>query len=103
MMTEVTAERRYAGVRCYSCGEAIPVPKRIAKMATEIDAEGSETTREINPGVFNLRCRVCEKENFYGAKDVMEIEGEPRLARPRAQAAGSLLRHSVKLARTANA
>jgi len=102
-MTEVTAERGYAGVRCYSCGEAIPVPKRIAKMATEIDAEGSETTREINPGVFNLRCKVCEKENFYGAKDVMEIEGEPRLARPRAQAAGSLLRHSVKLARTANA
>jgi hypothetical protein len=72
-------------------------------MATELDAEGSETTREINPGVFNLRCKVCEKENFYGAKDVMEIEGEPRLTRPRARTAGSLLRPSVKLARTANA
>jgi cytochrome c5 len=103
MMTEATAERRYAGVRCYSCGEAIPVPKRIAKMATEVDAEGSETAREINPAVFNLRCKVCEKENFYGAKDVTEMEGEPRLTRLRARAAESLLRPAVKLARTANA
>ncbi len=102
-MTEATVERRYAGVRCFSCGEPIPVPARIAKKATPLDAEGSEASREINPAVFNLRCKVCEKENFYGPKDVMEMDGEPRLTRPRARAAGSLLRPSVKLARTANA
>jgi hypothetical protein len=103
MMTEATAERRYAGVHCYSCGEPIPVPARIAKKATARDAEGSEAAQEINPAVFNLRCKVCEKENFYGTKDVREMEGEPRLTRPRARAAGSLLRPSIKLARTANA
>jgi hypothetical protein len=102
-MTEATAEGRYAGVHCYSCGEPIPVPARIAKKATTADAEGSEATREINPAVFNLRCKVCEKENFYGAKDVREMDGEPRLVRSRARAAGSLLRPSIKLARTASA
>ncbi len=102
-MTEATAERRYTGVRCYSCGEAIAVPKRIAKQTTAPDAESSETAREINPAVFNLRCKACEKENFYGAKDVMEMDGEPRLSRSRARAAGSLLQQSIKLARTANA
>ena len=103
MMMDVTDERHYAGVRCCSCGEPIPVPARIAKKATAPDAEASENSREINPAVFNLRCKVCEKENFYGAKDVREINGEPRLTRPRARAAGSLLRPSVKLARTASA
>lgn len=102
-MTETTVERRYAGVRCFSCGEPIPVPTRIARKATALDDAGSETSREINPAVFNLRCKVCEKENFYGAKDVMQMDGEPRLSRPRARAAGSLLHPSVKLARTANA
>jgi hypothetical protein len=53
--------------------------------------------------VFNLRCKACEKENFYGVKDVANIHGAPRLARPRPRAAGSLLRPDVKLARTANA
>jgi hypothetical protein len=103
MMTEATAERRYAGVHCYSCGEPIPVPARIAKKATTPDAESSGAAQEINPAVFNLRCKVCEKENFYGPKDVREMDGEPRLTRPRARAAGSLLRPSIKLARTANA
>jgi cytochrome c5 len=103
MMMEVTAERRYMGVRCHSCGEAIAVPNRIAKKTAPPDAEGSENAHEINPAVFNLRCKVCEKENFYGAKDMMEMHGEPRLTRARAQAAGSLLRPSVKLVRTANA
>jgi hypothetical protein len=102
-MTEATVERRYAGVRCSSCGEPIAVPARVATRASTVDADGSEASREINPAVFNLRCKVCEKENFYGAKDVMQMDGEPRLTRPRARAAGSLLHPSVKLARTANA
>ena len=58
---------------------------------------------ESQPVVFNLRCKACEKENFYGAKDVANIHGAPRLARPRPRAAGSLMRPDIKLARTANA
>jgi len=43
--------------------------------------------------MFNLRCNLCEKENFYNMTDVIEIEGSPRLRtrstplRPRAKAA----------------
>jgi hypothetical protein len=53
--------------------------------------------------VFNLRCKACEKENFYGAKDVVNVQGAPRLARPRPGGPASLMRPHLKLARTANA
>lgn len=102
MMVETTAKQRYAGVRCYSCGEAIPVPSRISKKAA-IGGSDAEPVRDINSSVFNLRCKVCEKENFYGPRDVLEIEGTPRLTRLKAGPVGSLLRPAVKLARSANA
>jgi hypothetical protein len=66
-------------------------------------ADTSEPATEIQPVVFNLRCKACEKENFYGGKDVANIQGTPRAARPRPRSAGSLLRPDIKLARTANA
>jgi len=102
-MVETTATQRYAGVRCYSCGEAIQVPARIAKKAIMSGNEDVEQTREINPSVFNLRCKVCEKENYYGPRDIREIEGTPRLTRLKARAVGSLLRPQVKMVRRANA
>ncbi len=103
MMVETTAKQRYAGVRCYSCGEAIPVPTRISKKAEISEGIDFEPVREINSSVFNLRCKVCEKENFYGPRDILEIEGTPRLTRLKARAIGSLLRPAMKLARSANA
>jgi cytochrome c5 len=102
-MTQATATQQYSGVHCYACGEAISLPARIAKKAAAVTAETSEVAGEINPVVFNLRCKACEKENFYGAKDVVEIQGTPRSPRPRAHSAVSLLRSQIKLSRTANA
>jgi hypothetical protein len=77
------------------------LPSRAEKALAAHQAEASEPAAETQPIVFNLRCKACEKENFYGAKDVANIHGTPRSARPRS--AGSLMRPNLKLARTANA
>lgn len=102
-MTQGIVTQQYSGVYCRACGEPISLPSRAEKALAAHQAEASDPTAEIRPVVFNLRCKACEKENFYGAKDVAVIQGAPRSARPRARAAASLLRPDLKLARTANA
>jgi cytochrome c5 len=102
-VTQAIVTQQYSGVYCRACGEPISLPARAEKAVTAQQAGASEAAAESQPLVFNLRCKACEKENFYGAKDVANIHGAPRLARPRARAAASLLRPDIKLARTANA
>ncbi len=102
-MNQAIVTQQYSGVYCRACGEPISLPVRAEKALAAPQAEAAEPVREALPAVFNLRCKACEKENFYGAKDVANIHGAPRLARPRARAAASLLRPDIKLARTANA
>jgi hypothetical protein len=102
-VNQAIVTQQYSGVYCRACGEPISLPVRAEKALAAYRAEASEPVREELPVVFNLRCKACEKENFYGAKDVASIHGAPRLARPRARAAASLLRPDLKLARTANA
>jgi len=102
-VTQAIATQQYSGVYCRACGEPISLPARAEKALAAHHADASEPAAEIQPVVFNLRCKACEKENFYGAKDVVNVQGAPRLARPRPRAATSLLRPSLKLARTANA
>jgi hypothetical protein len=102
-VSQAIVTQQYSGVYCRACGEPISLPVRAEKALAASQAESSEPVREALPVVFNLRCKACEKENFYGAKDVANIHGAPRLARPRARAAASLLRPDIKLARTANA
>jgi hypothetical protein len=70
---------------------------------TAIQSGAPEAAGESQPVIFNLRCKACEKENFYGAKDVSNIQGTPRSVRPRPRAATTLMRPHLKLARTANA
>jgi hypothetical protein len=95
--------QQYSGVYCRACGEPISLPARVEKALAPRQGEASEPAPEALPLVFNLRCKACEKENFYGAKDVANIHGSPRLARPRPRETPSLLRPQLKLARTANA
>ncbi len=102
-MTQAIVTQQYSGVYCRACGEPISLPVRAEKALATQPAQTSEPASEALPVVFNLRCKACEKENFYGAKDVANIHGAPRLARPRARAAAPLLRPNLKLARTANA
>jgi cytochrome c5 len=102
-MTQATVTQQYSGVYCRACGEPISLPARAEKALTARQAGAAEAAGESQPIVFNLRCKACEKENFYGANDVASIHGAPRLARPRPRPTPSLLRPDLKLARTANA
>jgi hypothetical protein len=102
-VTQATVTQQYSGVYCRACGEPISLPSRAEKALAAHEAEASDPTAEIRPVVFNLRCKACEKENFYGAKDVVNIHGTPRAARPRPRSTGSLLSPDLKLARAANA
>ena len=102
-MTQATVLQQYSGVFCRACGEPISLPARVEKALVARQGEASEPALEALPVVFNLRCKACEKENFYGAKDVSNIHGTPRSARPRPRATAPLLRSDIKLARTANA
>jgi hypothetical protein len=102
-VTQASVTPQYSGVYCRACGEPISLPARVEKAVVARQGEASEPAPEALPVVFNLRCKACEKENFYGANDLVTIQGMPRLARPRPRATPQLLRPHLKLARTANA
>src|SRR5580692_3067041 len=95
-----TEKQKYSGVRCYSCGEAIPLPtKTVQKVNAR--AEKADVGPTETPIVFNLRCKACEKESFYGVKDIVQMEGTPRRSRAGARA-NTLLRPPSGLAHAAN-
>ena len=97
-----TEKQKYSGVRCYSCGEAIPLP---AKTVQKVNAraEKADTAPTETPIVFNLRCKACEKESFYGVKDIVQMEGTPRQTRAGARANTKLMRPAIGgLAHAAN-
>jgi hypothetical protein len=97
-----THQEKYSGVRCYSCGEAIPLPaKTVQKVHAR--AEKAEAGHVETPVVFNLRCKACEKESFYGVQDIVQMEGTPRISRAAARANSKLMRPlSGGLAHAAN-
>ena len=97
-----TEKQKYSGVRCYSCGEAIPLPTKIVQKV-HARSEKADASHPETPIVFNLRCKACEKESFYGVKDMIQIEGTPRLFRASARANAKLMRPAVAgLAQAAN-
>jgi hypothetical protein len=83
--------QHYLGVLCVCCRQPIPLPAN-RKEAAQHDPQSSSLISE-DTRMFNLRCNLCEKENFYNMADVIEIEGSPRLRtrstplRPRSKAA----------------
>jgi cytochrome c5 len=96
-----TLKEKYSAVRCYSCGEAIPVPTKTVQKVNARD-EKVEAARVETPIVFNLRCKACEKESFYGVQDILQAEGTPRLSRATARANAKLMRPPAGLAHAAN-
>jgi hypothetical protein len=97
-----TEKQKYSGVRCYSCGEAIPLPAKTV-LKVNARAEKADTAHPETPIVFNLRCKACEKESFYGVKDIVQIEGTPRQTRAGARANTKLMRPAIGgLAHAAN-
>ena len=99
-MTLGTKMEKYHGVQCRSCGETIAVPSRIAnkKILPEADAGN-----EVNFPSLNLRCRICEKENFYKMSDIREIEETPSSSASRERPSSSRLRPQAKLSKAAKA
>jgi hypothetical protein len=73
-MTLGTKMEKDHGVRCHSCGETIPVPARIANKQALLKQEANTVSGEPHFPTLNLRCRVCQKENFYKISDVLEVE-----------------------------
>lgn len=73
-MTLGTKMEKYHGVRCHSCGETIPVPARIANKQALLNQDANTASGEAHFPTLNLRCRVCQKENFYKISDVQEVE-----------------------------
>jgi hypothetical protein len=73
-MTLGTEMEKYHGVRCHSCGETIPVPARIANKQASLKQDANTASGEPHFPTLNLRCRVCQKENFYKISDVLEVE-----------------------------
>ena len=72
-MNSMTSIPKYHGVRCQFCGQAIRVSAQAANKAAAF--QSTETAQDAETGMLNLRCRVCEKENFYSIADVIEITG----------------------------
>jgi len=97
-----TLKEKYSGVRCYSCGEAIPLPVKTVQRV-HARAEKADTAADESPIVFNLRCKACEKESFYGVQDIVQMEGTPRVSRTGARANSKLIRPTASgLAHAAN-
>jgi hypothetical protein len=93
--------QQYSGVRCYSCGEAIPLSAKTLQKVSE-RAEQADAVPSESPIVFNLRCKACEKESFYGVQDIAKIDGTPRLSRAGARANAKFIRTPAGLAHAAN-
>ena len=97
-MTLGTKREKYHGVRCHFCGETIPVPARIAHKQALLKLAPAGNPDEENFPTLNLRCRVCQKENFYKSSDVQEVGDLPDQSQGRK---GSRLRPQARIFRTA--
>jgi hypothetical protein len=102
-MTIGTKMEKYHGVQCRSCGETIAVPSRIANKEIPAEPSAAGAGNEARFPSLNLRCRICEKENFYKMSDIREIEETPSSSASRERPSSSRLRPQAKLSKTAKA
>jgi hypothetical protein len=102
-MTPGTKTEQYHGVQCRSCGETISVPARIASKGAMADPSDSGAADPARFPTLNLRCRICEKENFYKLSDIREIEETPSSPALRERPSPTRLRPQAKLSKAAKA
>jgi hypothetical protein len=100
-MTLGTKMEKYHGVRCYFCGETIPVPARVANKQASLKLDSAVNSDEQNFPSLNLRCRVCQKENFYKIADVQEVEDIPDQSKTRKGPSLHRLRPQARIQKTA--
>jgi hypothetical protein len=101
-VSEQLESQKYTGVFCHSCRQPIPVPQRMIDKARlfEIDDELGE--HEMPTSILNLRCKACERENFYRISDVQDIPGTPISFSARRQSPYTLMRSQNRLSKAAN-
>jgi hypothetical protein len=102
-MTLGAKMEKYHGVQCRSCGETIAVPSRIASKEARSEPSADSAGNEGNYPSLNLRCRVCEKENFYKLSDIREIEETPVSSMVRQRPSPTRLRPLGRLSKAAKA
>ena len=102
-MTLGTKMEKYHGVQCRSCGETISVPARLAKKRVLPESGDSGAGSEAGFPTLNLRCRICEKENFYKMSDVREIDETADSSSVRERPSPARLRPQAKLSKAARA
>jgi hypothetical protein len=100
-MTLGTKMEKYHGVRCHFCGETIPVPARVANKQASLKPDPAVNSDEQNFPSLNLRCRVCQKENFYKITDVVEVEDIPDQSNVRIGPSPHRLRSQARILKTA--
>jgi hypothetical protein len=101
-MSDELKSQRYTGVFCHSCRQPIPVPQRMMDKASLLEIDDQLGHHEAPASILNLRCKACERENFYKISDVQEILGTPLSFAARARPSSTLLRSQNKLSRAAN-
>lgn len=69
---------------------------------TVFEIEDALGQQEMPASILNLRCKACEKENFYKISEVKEFLGTPLSFATRARSSSTLLRSRNKLSRAAN-
>jgi hypothetical protein len=99
-MNEKPEVKKYTGVRCHVCRKPIQVSTKMLAKIEAARADNSASSGENSP-VLNLRCRSCEKENFYRISEVLDFEGAPEP--PRGNRRPSLLQPEVRRTRAASA
>jgi hypothetical protein len=102
-MTPGTKTENYHGVQCRSCGETISVPARIANKLIVLEPSDSGAGDLARFPTLNLRCRICEKENFYKLSDIREIDETPSSSAVRERPSPTRLRPQAKLSKAAKA
>jgi hypothetical protein len=102
-MTLGTKMEKYHGVQCRSCGETISVPARLANKRVLPESGDSGAGDEAGFPTLNLRCRICEKENFYKMSDIREIDETAGSSAIRERPSATRLRPQAKLSKAAKA
>jgi hypothetical protein len=101
-MRDELKSQKYAGVFCHSCRQPIPVPQRMIDKARLMEIDDQLGHHEVRASILNLRCKACERENFYKISDVQDVPGTPLSFAARARSSSTLLRSQNKLSRAAN-
>ena len=77
-MTTEKERHEFRGVVCLHCKAAIPVPAIVGH--TKVPQHEGPEVIQANSQVFTLRCPVCQKEKPYWTREILNFEGDPRVA-----------------------